>query len=163
MEIRYSVTIQAPAELAFDHIDDDRKNLLWMDGLVETVCSRPFDRQNPVGKEFVQRLKFGALGVEYHGEVTNFVRPEWIGLCIRDQAGNYQMQVDYLLAPAPEGGVRLDYVSRTTPLTPTGAALVAGMRMVAKRMVIAQMTRLRTVVEAAASATSAAEVPMTQQ
>jgi uncharacterized protein YndB with AHSA1/START domain len=149
MEINYTLPIDAPVETVFELIDDDQQNLLWMEGLIETVCLAPFDRANPVGKTFLQRLKFGAMAVEYRGEVTHFHRPERIGLAVEDKAGNYRMEIDYRFSPTADGGTRLEYASRTTALSASGKAMVAGLRLVAKRMLIAQMNRLRSVAESA--------------
>jgi uncharacterized protein YndB with AHSA1/START domain len=147
VRISLSLAIEAPLESVFEFIDDDQKNLLWMNGLEETVCVAPGAADSDVGKQFIQRIRLGAMGVEYHGEVTRHDPPERVALRVHDKGGNYRMEMDYRLSLDAGGATCLDYTCEMSPLTTMGSAMVAGMRPVAKRMLMAQFTRLKDVAE----------------
>ena len=106
MKATYTIEINAPIERAFDLVDDDEKIKLWMDGLEETTYTSDRDRENPVGTIFKQRIREGGRISEYEGEVTNYDKPNRLGVRIGNK--HFVMRVDYRFTPT-EAGTRLDY------------------------------------------------------
>lgn len=110
MDITYRMELNAPIERAFSMVDDDRKARQWMNGLKEIIYTFPYNRQNPVGMKFKQRIREGVRMVEYDGEIIAYDKPRHLGLRI----GNRQLtiQVDYRFSTTGEG-TELEYSSRT--------------------------------------------------
>lgn len=96
MEIAYSLEISAPIEKVFDIVDENDEKVTWRDSnLIETIYTSEKDTLNPFGKTFTQKIREKGKIIEYNGEVTDYDKPNHLGVVI----GNNQLsiQVDYHL------------------------------------------------------------------
>jgi hypothetical protein len=107
-KMHYSLEIKAPIEKAFELVEDNQKQKLWIDGLEETIFPATYDRQNPVGTKFKQRIREGGRVGEYDGEVTAYNKPRHLG--VRLGNAQFTVLVDYRFTSIA-GGTRLEFTS----------------------------------------------------
>ena len=108
MKFLGSISIDAPQESVFDLVADPDRRGEWAKGLVEMRYTSEFDPQNPVGAEFMQRIKEGGRETEYSGVVTAYERPSL--LTAKVTGGGFTMDLEYRLAPSGDGAVVENYV-----------------------------------------------------
>ena len=108
MKFLGSISIDAPQESVFDLLADPDRRGEWAKGIVEMRYTSEFDPQNPVGAEFMQRIKEGGRETEYSGVVTVYDRPNL--LASKTTGGGFTMDLEYRLAPSGAGVVVENYV-----------------------------------------------------
>ena len=108
MKFLGSISIDAPQESVFDLVADPDRRGEWAKGIVEMRYTSEFDPQNPVGAEFMQRIKEGGRETEYSGEITAYDRPNLLASKIT--GGGFTMDLEYRLAPSGTGAVVENYV-----------------------------------------------------
>ncbi len=153
MAITYVQHIDAPVETVFDFLDDDVKLKRWMEGLEDTIYLADYDRENPVGARFTQRIREGGRITEYDGEVTAYSRPH--RLAVKLWSRHLAVDVDYLLHAEAEG-TRLDYSADMKH--GSGVARVMGTLFgwLTRRILVKQMSELKRVAEEEAAAAAIA-------
>lgn len=149
MAITYVQHIDAPVETVFDFLDDDRKLKTWMEGLEDTIYLADYDRANPVGARFTQRIREGGRITEYDGEVTAYSRPH--RLAVKLWSKNFTVDVDYLLH-AEHGGTRLDYSADLKHATTVARVMGTLFGWLTRHILVNQMSELKRVAEEAAAA-----------
>jgi len=144
VDITYRMELNAPIERAFNMVDDDRKARQWMNGLKEIIYIFPYNRHNPVGAKFKQRVREGVRVVEYDGEIVAYDKPRHLGLRI----GNRQLtvQIDYRFSATGEG-TELEYSSRTLRTGRGGLLMDRFFGWLAQRLVERQMQTLKELAE----------------
>ena len=90
-----TIEIEAPISKVFDFINDETKHKLWLEGLEETIREPGYDRKNPLGSKFKQKIREGKKIEVYDGEVTAYDRPKHLGARVYNKA--FSVQVDYRL------------------------------------------------------------------
>ena len=144
MAITYVQHIDAPVETVFDFLDDDEKLKTWMDGLEETIYLADYDRENPVGARFTQRIREGGRITEYDGEVTSYSRPHRLAVKLWSQ--HFSVNVDYLLHPE-DGGTRLDYKADMNYTSRIATVMGRLFGWLTRRILVRQMNELKNMAE----------------
>jgi uncharacterized protein YndB with AHSA1/START domain len=103
----YSLIINAPIEAVFEVVDSDEHIKKWLEGFVENIYDKDFNRENPVGQKFRQKLKEGGKIQEYEGEILSYHRPKELG--IRLKQSSFAVDVYYRFFTAGTNQTRLDY------------------------------------------------------
>ncbi|MCY4108653.1 MAG: SRPBCC family protein [Chloroflexi bacterium] len=101
MKLLGSISIDAPQESVFDLVADPDRRGEWAKGMIEMRYTSEFDPQNPVGAEFMQRIKEGGRETEYSGVVTAYDRPNL--LVSKITGGGFTMDLEYRLASSGGG------------------------------------------------------------
>ncbi len=145
MLVTYQLDINAPIGVVFDFLDDDQKLKLWIDGLEETSYPDGQDQVNPIGTKFKQRIREGGRVVEYDGEVTDYVKPTFLGIRIGNR--QFTLQVDYRLN-ATATGTRLNYKAEAVGASWLVKLLGKLFSPFTRRILDKQMKRLKRLAEA---------------
>ena len=103
----YNLLIDVPIEAVFEVVDSDEHIKQWMEGFIENVYEKDFDRENPVGKKFKQKLKEGGKIQEYEGEILSYHRPKELG--IRLKHDSFTVDVYYRFSSSGSNQTRLEY------------------------------------------------------
>ncbi|WP_052807167.1 SRPBCC family protein [Risungbinella massiliensis] len=106
MSLPYTIDIEAPIEIAFHCVNDIEKIKIWMPELVRTDYIGDYDKENPVGTKFTQKLKEGGRVVGYAGEILAYDKPRLLGIRIGNTM--FQVEVYYRFEPITTG-TRLCY------------------------------------------------------
>src|SRR5271165_6438550 len=106
-----TVEIEAPIAKVFDFINDEDKHKLWLEGLVETIREPGYDRKNPLGSKFTQKIREGNKVEVYDGVVTAFERPKHLGARVRNKS--LTVQADYRLRSVKKI-THLEFVTEVT-------------------------------------------------
>lgn len=139
------IEINAPIGKVFDFINDETKHKLWLEGLEDTIREPGYDRKNPVGSKFKQKIREGKKVEVYDGEVTAYDRPKHLGARVHNKS--LSVQIDY----------RLKHVKKTTHLEFTSEVtfhnlalkMVAGMsRSIMRGILEKQMKTVKELIEA---------------
>lgn len=154
MAITYEQHIDAPVETVFTFLDSDEKLKTWMEGLEETIYLADYDRDNPVGARFTQRIREGGRITEYDGEVIAYSRPH--RLAVKLWSRHFTAKVDYLLH-AEEGGTRLDYSADFEHTSAVARVMGTLFSWLTRGILNRQMAALKRVAEAEAEADAANE------
>lgn len=78
--------VNAPPEIVWELIDDDKNLPLWMPNIVSTRYPNGFDKANPIGTRFIQEMREGDKIVSYEGEVTEYKPGKLLAVLLRPQA-----------------------------------------------------------------------------
>lgn len=103
----YSQIINAPIEAVFEVVDSEEHVKKWLVGFVENIYEENFNRDNPVGIKFKQRLKEGGKIQEYDGEILSYKRPNVLGMRLKNPS--FTVDVFYRFASVGNNQTRLDY------------------------------------------------------
>ncbi|PEJ57345.1 MULTISPECIES: SRPBCC family protein [unclassified Bacillus (in: firmicutes)] len=103
----YSLTINAPIEAVFEVIDSDEHMKKWMDGFIENQYDENYNRENPVGHKFKQKLKEDDEIQEYEGEIISYKPPT--ELSVRLKHSNFTVDAIYHLSSIGANQTNLDY------------------------------------------------------
>ena len=106
-----TIEIEAPIGKVFDFINDETKHKLWVEGLEETIREPGYNRKNPLGSKFKQKIREGKKIEVYDGEVTAHERPKHLGARVYNKS--FSVQVDYRLQKV-KNTTRLEFVSEVT-------------------------------------------------
>ena len=140
-----TIEIEAPIAKVFDFINDDTKHKLWLHGLVETIREPGYDRKNPLGSKFRQKIRQGNKIEVYDGEVTAYERPKHLGARVHNKS--LSIQADYHLKSVK----KTTQFEFTTEITFHNLALklVAGMsRSILRGILEKQMKTVKELIEA---------------
>lgn len=146
MDFTHSLRIDAPVDVVFGFLEDERRLKTWMEELESTIYLADYDRSNPVGARFTQRIREGAGVTEYDGEIIVHSRPH--RLAVRLWNDDLTAEIDYLLH-ADDGGTRLEYSAELRHATGLGRAIAAIFGWLTRRSLIDQLGALKRVAEAA--------------
>lgn len=106
MTIHYQVDFDAPIDIVWSYLNDDQKVRLWMKEVVDITYPQGKNEEDPVGTEFVQKIKEAGRVKSYDGVVTAYHAPNLLSVMIGDD--NFQVDVTYNLR-ATASGTHLDY------------------------------------------------------
>ena len=140
-----TIDIDAPIGKVFDFINDETKHKLWLEGLEDTIREPGYNRKNPVGSKFTQKIREGKKVEVYNGEVTAFDRPKHLGARVHNKS--LSVQIDYRLNSVK----KLTHLEFTTEVTFHNVALklLAGMsRPIMRAILEKQMTTVKALIEA---------------
>jgi hypothetical protein len=139
------IDIKAPIGKVFDFINDETKHKLWLDGLEETIREPGYDRKNPLGSKFKQRIREGKKIEVYDGEVTAYERPKHLGARVHNKA--FSVQVDYYLKHVKKV-THLEFVSEVT-FHNLAFKMLAGLSgSIMKTVIEKQMKAVKALIEA---------------
>jgi uncharacterized protein YndB with AHSA1/START domain len=140
-----TIDIEAPISKVFDFINDETKHKLWVEGLEETIHEPGYNRRNPVGSKFKQRIREGKKIEVYDGEVTAYERPKHLGARVYSKA--FSVQVDYRLTYVKKM-THLEFASEVT-FHNLAMKMLAGMsRSIMRAVIDKQMKTVKELIEA---------------
>jgi uncharacterized protein YndB with AHSA1/START domain len=140
-----TIEIEAPIALVFDFLNDETKHALWVEGLEETIREPGYNRKNPLGSKFKQRIREGNKVEIYEGEVTAYERPKHLGARVYNKS--FTVQVDYHLNHVKKV-THLEFISEVT-FHNLAMKMLAGMSRSLMRAVIEkQMNVVKKLIEA---------------
>ncbi len=145
MKVTYQLDIAAPISRVFNPVDEDKDLKRWMDGLEETIYPSGYDRTNPVGTKFKQRIREGGRIAEYDGEVTAYQKAKRLGIRIGNR--QFTMQVGYRFSETATG-TRLDYSAEMVAGTWLAHFLSKLFNWFTMRLLDRQMKKLKAAAEA---------------
>lgn len=96
MEFTYSQTIKVPIEKLFDLVDHEDNVRKWIPEIIDIHYPDGFDRANPVGTRFVQKIREGKSIGSYECEVINYEKPKLLVIIMRGRS--FKMRVEYRFA-----------------------------------------------------------------
>jgi uncharacterized protein YndB with AHSA1/START domain len=140
-----TIEIEAPIGKVFDFINDETKHKLWLEGLEETIREPGYDRKNPLGSRFKQKIREGKKIEVYDGEVTAYERPKHLGARVYNKA--FSVQVDYRLTHVK----RITHLEFSSEVTFHNLAfkMLAGMsRSIMRGVIDKQMKAVKELIEA---------------
>ncbi|WP_142288188.1 SRPBCC family protein [Bacillus sp. EAC] len=142
----YSIIINAPIGAVFEVVDSDDHVKNWLEGFIENIYEGDFDRENPVGKKFKQRLKEGNKIQEYNGEILSYKRPKELGL--RLMHSSFTVDVYYRFSSVEKNQTRLDYECKLVLHSFLARSMGFIFNWFSKRMLSKQMAELKKYAEA---------------
>ena len=144
MNIEYSLYVNAPVQDVFSLVNDKDNLKLWMDDVVETTYLESPQREDPIGRKFIQKIKEGRNTNAYTGEIVAFDRFRHLAVTLGNR--QFTVRVDYRFV-GDAGQTRLDYQARLIEgswLMRLTGKLFAGFT---RRILLHQMWRLKAVAE----------------
>ena len=144
MQTRIEVDIDAPLDVVWAILDDERNLPRWVPEVVETTFLDGHDRANPVGVRFRQKLREAGRVKEYGGVVTAYERRRRLG--IRMQDTSFDMNLLYILAE-DRGGTRLVYELEVVLKSLFGRIMGFMFRLLTMRIVNRQLAALKRIAE----------------
>jgi uncharacterized protein YndB with AHSA1/START domain len=140
-----TIEIEAPTAKVFDFLNDESKHSLWVEGLEETIREPGYNRKNPLGSKFKQKIREGNKVEVYEGEVTAYERPRHLGARVYNKS--FTVQVDYHLTQVKKI-TQLEFISEVT-FHSLAMKMLAGMSRSLMRAVIEkQMKAVKQLIEA---------------
>lgn len=144
MNIEYSLYVNAPVQDVFSLVDDKDNLKLWMDDVVETIYLENHQREAPIGRKFIQKIKEGRHTTAYSGEVVAYDRLRHLAVTLGNR--QFTVRVDYRFI-GDAGQTRLDYQARLIEgswlMRLTGKLFASFTR----KILLHQMWRLKAVAE----------------
>lgn len=144
MEYTLTQEINAPADVVFDYLNNDKKMKEWIPELMAIEYLTPHDPQQPKGSRFVQKLKEGGRVQTYHGEVTAYLKDKHLGVRLGNRI--FEADVNYHLTEIATG-TRLDYRCNVQYKGWLGRLIGKLFSGFMRRMARKQMARLKQVAE----------------
>jgi uncharacterized protein YndB with AHSA1/START domain len=144
MQTTIEVDIDAPLDVVWTILDDERNLPRWVPEVVETTFPDGHDRANPVGVRFRQKIREAGRVKEYGGVVTAYEPRKRLG--IRMQDASFDMNLLYTLAQ--EGsGTRLVYELEVVLKSLFARIMGLLARPLTKRIVGRQLAALKRIAE----------------
>ncbi|PGS48383.1 SRPBCC family protein [Bacillus sp. AFS041924] len=137
----YSLVISAPIEAVFEVVDSDKHIKKWMDGFIENTYDENFNRENPVGHKFKQKLKEGGKIQEYEGEIISYVPPKELG--VRLKHSTFTVEAIYRFHSEGTNLTRLDYECRLEMHSIVSKMMGFLFSWFTKRILVKQMSSLK--------------------
>lgn len=144
MSARLVVDIDAPLDVVWAILDDERNIPRWVPEVIETTFPDGHDRANPVGVRFRQKIREGGRVKEYGGVVTAYEPKRRLGIRMIDE--RFEMDLLYTLAE-DRGGTRLVYEIEVVLKSLFARIMGFLFRPLTMRIVGRQLAALKTIAE----------------
>lgn len=149
MQTRIEVDIDAPLDVVWAILDDERNLPRWVPEVVETTFPDGHDRANPVGVRFRQKIREAGKVKEYGGVVTAYEPKKRLGIRMIDE--RFEMNLLYTLSE-DRGGTRLVYELATVLKSLFARIMGRIFRSLTMRIVNRQLAALKRIAEEDAKA-----------
>lgn len=107
MLLRCKMTVNASAETLFACVDQPEHIVRWVEGAVEHTYISDRNPANPVGQQFIQKLRMGYSVKEFNGEIIAWQYPTHFGLRIPSPA--YSSEAHFRITPGGPAQSVVDY------------------------------------------------------
>ena len=151
MQATILIDIDAPLDIVWAILDDERNIPRWVPEVVETTFPEGHDRANPVGVRFRQKIREAGRVKEYGGVVTAYEPKKHLGIRMTDA----RFDMDLLYTLAGEGNrTRLVYALEVVLKGLFARIMGFVFRPLTMRIVRRQLAALKTIAEEDARALS---------